>query len=88
MLEFKLNMYFEEYKDKPLPTREEFRKHFKDKHGEFQLVNELILKIEKYQFKKYGQTLVRGNAIIQPSKQSLKNAGAQMRASRHKKLGR
>ena len=57
MLEFKLNMYFEMYKDLPLPNRDEFRKNFKKKHGKFQYLEELIKMIEDYQFEKYGQTL-------------------------------
>ena len=63
MLEFKLNMYFEEYKDRSLPNRDEFRKNFKKKHGKFQYLNELIRMIETYQIKTYGQTLPRDNYI-------------------------
>ena len=36
MLEFKLNVYFEMYKDLPLPNRKEFREKFRKKHGKFQ----------------------------------------------------
>ena len=55
--EFKLNLYFDKYKNKPLPNRNEFRKEFKKKHGNFKYLEELILMIEKYQIKKFGRTL-------------------------------
>lgn len=57
MDEFKLNFYYNIYKDKPISTREEFRIKFKKLHGEFNYVNELIVMIEKHQLKKYGTTL-------------------------------
>lgn len=57
MNEFKLQFYFNLYKDKPLQNRNDFRKKFKKECGEFQYLEELILMIEKYQLKKYGETL-------------------------------
>lgn len=57
MIDFKLRMYFEMYKDLPLPNREKFRYNFKKKHGKYQYLEELIKKIEKHQIKKYGTTL-------------------------------
>ena len=63
MLEFKLNMYFEEYKDTSVCKTSEFKKDFIKKHGEFPLLNELIIMIQKYQIKKYGSTLDRSNFI-------------------------
>lgn len=57
MLEFKLNMYFEMYKDLPLPNRDMFRQRFRKKHGKFQYLEELIRMIEEHQIKKYGETL-------------------------------
>lgn len=56
-LEFQLNMYFETYKDLPLPNRDAFRKNFKKKHGKFRYLEELIKMIEEHQIKKYGATL-------------------------------
>ena len=50
-------MYFEMYKDLPLPNRDMFRKTFKKKHGKFQYLEELIIMIEEHQLKKYGETL-------------------------------
>lgn len=50
-------MYFEMYKDLPLPNRDAFRKNFKKKHGKFQYLEELIYMIEDYQIKNYGETL-------------------------------
>ena len=45
--EFKLEFYFNLYKDKPLKNRDEFRKNFKKAHGNFLYLPELIVRIEK-----------------------------------------
>lgn len=63
MLEFKLNMYFEEYKDSILVSVPKFKEIFIKKHGEFELLNELINMIVKYQYKKYGNLLQTGKVI-------------------------
>ena len=63
MSDFKLNYYYEMYKDKPLPNRDEFRKKFKKKYGNFQYLEKLIEMIEKHQFKKYGMTLPKDDLI-------------------------
>lgn len=63
-LDFKLNLYFNIYKDSPLPNSEGFRAKFKKEHGNFPYLNELILNIINYQIKKYGETLRSGNQII------------------------
>ena len=57
MEEFKLNFYFNLYKDKCLPNRDTFRKNFKKEHGNFKYLEELIRMIEDYQINKYGTTL-------------------------------
>jgi hypothetical protein len=57
MNDFKFNYYLNLYKEKSLPNRDEFRKNFKKKHGKYNKLEELIISIENYQFKKYGQTL-------------------------------
>ena len=54
--EFKLNFYFNLYKDCAMENRQKFRKTFKEKHGDFPYLPELILMIEKYQIKTYGMT--------------------------------
>jgi hypothetical protein len=63
MNEFKLQFYFNLYKNKALPNRDEFRKNFKKNYGEFQYTEELIKMIEKYQMRKYGETLHDGKSI-------------------------
>lgn len=55
--DFKLNLYFNMYKDYPIASRESFRKSFNKKHGKYNYLPELILMIEKYQSGKYGMTL-------------------------------
>lgn len=63
-LDFKLNLYFNMYKDTSLPNSDEFRKNFKKEHGKFPYLNELIVKIINYQVKKYGCTLPDPNKIM------------------------
>ena len=63
MLEFKLSLYFEEYKDTSVCKVSEFKKKIIKKHGKFPLLNELIIMVQKYQIKKYGSTLDRSNFI-------------------------
>lgn len=53
-LDFKLNLYFNMYKDTPLPNGDEFRKRFKRRFGKFPYLNELIIMIINYQVKTYG----------------------------------
>ena len=57
-LEFKLNYYFELYKDKSFHNAKEFKTYFIKKHGEFPYLSELYMMMDKYQIKKYGQYLV------------------------------
>ena len=63
MLEFKLNMYFEEYKDTCIVSVTRFKEEYIKKHGEFELLNELVVMIQKYQYKKYGNLLQTGKII-------------------------
>ena len=58
MLDFKLNLYYEILKDKSFTNSEEFRRYFQRHYGNFQYINELIVKINKYQIKKYGQSMI------------------------------
>lgn len=60
MLEFKLNLYFQEYKDSPVMSSTKFKSEFKKKHGDFPLVSELFIMIQKYQLKKYGSVIDDG----------------------------
>ena len=55
--DFKLNLYFQLYKDTPLCKRNEFRKKFIKKNGKFECLDELIFMIEQYQIEKYEETL-------------------------------
>ena len=56
--EFQINYYFNLYKDMPIKNTKEFKGKFEKKHGKFQYLNEVILKINKYQIKKYGNSLL------------------------------
>lgn len=60
MLEFKLQYYFEEYKDSSVTSYTKFREEFKKKHNDFELFKELYIMIQKYQLKKYGTLLGTG----------------------------
>lgn len=63
-LDFKLNYYYHKYKDTALPNSDEFRKMFKKDNGNFELLNELVLMVHRYQVKKYGQTLPDPKKIL------------------------
>ena len=65
MEDFKLEFYFNLYKDKPISTRGEFRIKFKKKHGEYEDVDMLLTKIETYQIEKYGTTLYNWDKNIE-----------------------
>lgn len=56
-INFKLNYYFEKYKDMPFLNRKAFRAAFRRKYGKFEGLEELIIKIEKYQIKKFGSSI-------------------------------
>lgn len=56
-MEFKLNYYFELYKESPISSNEDFKMKFIKKHGDFRYLNELVIMINKYQVKKYGTNL-------------------------------
>lgn len=63
MLEFKLEYYFNLYKDTVLVSTTKFKDTFIKKHGDFELLPELINMIQKYQYKKYGNLLQTGKII-------------------------
>lgn len=65
MIEFKLQYYFELYKDTPVLNIPRFKKEFKEKHGNFDLLYELIIMIQRYQHKKYGDLISYGDNTIE-----------------------
>lgn len=65
MLEFKLQYYFELYKDTSIFYVGRFKQEFKSKHGDFPLLYELIIMIQRYQHKKYGDLLAYGDNIME-----------------------
>lgn len=68
MLDFKLNYYFETYKDSSVISSTKFKEEFRKKHGEFELLNELIIMIYKYQIKKYGMLVEDGKITLKRAK--------------------
>lgn len=60
MLEFKLQYYFEKYKNSCVIVAPKFKSNFIKKEGEFELLNELLVMIQRYQLKKYGDLLASG----------------------------
>lgn len=70
MNEFKLNYYFQMYKDKVFNNSREFKDFFIKKHGEFQYLSELVVRIYNYQSKKYGGRLT--NCFLVDSKEERK----------------
>ena len=55
MDEFKLQIYFNMYKDLPIGNRKKFKAKFIKKHGKFRYLPELIFQIEKYQYNAFGE---------------------------------
>jgi len=64
VLDFKINYYFEEYKEYPTQSYSEFRKMFEKEHGSFIYLREVFIKICKYQRKKYGDLIESGKGVI------------------------
>lgn len=60
MLEFKLNYYFEKYKDSCVISLPKFREKFIKESGEFPLINEVFIMIQRYQYKNYGELVGSG----------------------------
>ena len=54
---FKYELLFYKYKDHPVENRNEFRKMITKKYGEYERVNDLIIRIEMYQFNRYGEVI-------------------------------
>ena len=84
--EFKLEFYFNLYKDKPLKNRDEFRKNFKKVHGNFLYLPELIVRIENYQIKKYGETL--DNFVYIPNRNERRKNNYRVNAEQKRRLGK
>ncbi len=62
--EFQINYYFNMYKDEPLKNSKDFKAKFIKKHGDFKYLNEVILRINRYQVKKYGNGLIRFSDFV------------------------
>lgn len=65
--DFKLQLYYNMYKDYPIGSRDSFRQAFIKKHGRYHYLPELILMIERHQREKYGQTIWK-ETYYSPSK--------------------
>ncbi len=55
--DFKLNLFFEMYKDGAVISSGDFVQKFRKKHGKFECMRELIFMIEEYQREKYGNLI-------------------------------
>ena len=62
--EFKLNLYFNIYKDYPIASRDSFRSMFIKKYGKYHYLPELILMIEKYQREKFEQSIWKESYFV------------------------
>lgn len=63
MLEFKLQYYFEEYKESNIISYTKFKEDFKKKHKDFILLKELYIMIQKYQINNYTILLGSGKDV-------------------------
>lgn len=71
MEEFKLQFYYNLYKEFPVVNRDNFRKLFEYRHGRFKYFNELVLMIEKHQHKMFGESLYNDTRFM-PSRKGRK----------------
>ena len=62
MEQFKINYYFNLYKDRAITSARIFRSYMKVKHNitDIRLSSEIYSKINKYQVKKYGTNITNG----------------------------
>lgn len=62
MEQFKINYYFNLYKDSAITSARIFRSYMKYKHKitDVNLITEIYSKINKYQVKKYGTNIING----------------------------
>lgn len=61
--EFKMNMYFEKYKDYEMYALNYFRRDFIKAEGKYDKIDELFRKIQKYQIEKYGNVVGTGGFV-------------------------
>ena len=85
--EFQINYYFNLYKDEPLENSKSFKAKFIKKHGDFKYLNEVILRINRYQVKKYGNGLIKFGEYMTPEQleKQTKNARARWNRKRNSK---
>ena len=85
--EFQINYYFNLYKDEPLRNSKDFKAKFIKKHGDFKYLNEVILRINRYQVKKYGNGLIKFGEYMTPEQleKQTKNARARWNRKRNTK---
>ena len=87
-LEFQLNYYFEKYKDVSIVSRNDFRQRFRKENGKFTYLEELIMMIERYQIKKYGSSLGRGDFIYSRTKEERDKINNKYKIWMKRRLGR
>lgn len=63
MLEFKLNLYFYLMRDNSFKNNQEIKFYFQRHYGYFELLNELVIMISRYQVNKWGQTKTDGSSF-------------------------
>lgn len=81
--EFKYNLYFTLYKDRPFINRERFRNTFKKEQGNYLYIKQLTLDIEEYQHKIYGQILPASNFIDVKSREERKKESQKERQRKY-----
>ena len=81
--EFKYNLYFVLYKDKPFVNRERFRNKFKKEQGDYRYIKQLTLDIEEYQHKTYGQILPASDFVEVKTRQERKKESQKERQRKY-----
>lgn len=83
--EFQINYYYNMYKDEPLRNTKSFKAKFIKKHGDFKYLNEVILRINQYQVKKYGNGLIQFSDFMTDEQLERQRKNARLRASQSRR---
>ena len=83
--DFQINYYFNMYKDEPLQNAKSFKAKFIKKHGEFRYLNEVMLRINRYQVKKYGNGLIKFSDFMTEEQLEKQRSNASHRQSQAKR---
>lgn len=77
--DFKMDYYFQKYKEYTMISLEYFRKEFKKTEGNYDKIDELFRKIQRHQIAKYGNVVGTGGHIFVENRRVTKNDGRKIK---------